>query len=961
MTNIDIASFSFDTSDVVKGAAEIKKAIDEIKKNQKELDTSTKEGSEAFVQNAADLKTLNGFYSEHVKYLSEASKGAFDAATREAQLEVVLAQEATTIKELRDQNKLLNKLRNDTNLLTEEGQAELKLLNDRLDTNNALIKENVDQYTQQKINIGNYTQSIKQAFKEMEKEKQAIEESNKALMDMQKETEKGSKEWSYFNQQIQQNNQQINILVTSMGGVNDEMQASTTITNLLRGNFSGLATDAQKLGGAGNLLTSTLKGVGASIMTVVKASLAFIATPIGAVIAAVGLVLGLIVNYLKNTQAGMDAVTKVTRPLTAIFESLVRVLQDVGKWLFEAFTNPKKSLEDIYNFVKKNLITTFEGLYDIIVGIATLDFAQAKKGFKTLGDQATENINLVKDAATQVGEFFDEAIQKGLELDRLEKELETTRIRNTIEIGKQAELFKEQNKIAEDTNKTLAEREAAVIESIAAAGRLNKLKQEELALEIDILKNKQSRNDTSREEELALAELIAKQNELNAQELEMTTTQQNKLNTIRREANAKANAEAQKALDQRLKTEDEKIALFEQQQLDGKAKTLQQELMIEQAISKMRLVQLDNELKARKISQEQYAREVLAIGQTLARKEAELAVENASKELEAYKEGFQKQLENRQFLSQQVAETKKKELDDLKAKEDAFAKLQLEKGIIDQNQYDERINEIKEANRLAKKEIDTEREEVEKKEAIELRALEFEAELERLTQEGATRFEVEQAQIKEQFAVSKQALDYSLKNQEISQELYTARLKQLQRERTAAEIANEKALAEEKLALATGLFDAAASFIDKDSKAGKAIALAKAGINMYQGISAGVALGFPAAIPAVAFATSTGLKAIKDIVSTKVPSASGSGSVGGGGGGFSANLATNLTGQGVNLSSSSNANVQDQVESNANLGSMTEQIANAVQQGAQAGTQQGSQEGLTNLSANQQIMQQSSF
>lgn len=959
MVNIDLASFSFDTSEILAGAAEIKRTIDQLKAEQKELAKSGDTASEAFVQNAADLKTLNGFYNEHIKFLSETTKGAFDAATREAQLEVVLAQEATTIKELRDQNKLLNKLRNDTNVTTDEGKAQLLLLNEQLDKNNELIKANVDEYTKQKINIGNYTKSIKQAFEEMQKEKKALEESNKALMVMQEETEKGSKEWSYFNQQIQQNNQQINILVTSMGGVNDEMQASTTITNLLRGNFSGLATDAQKLGGAGNLLTSTLKGVGASIMTVVKASLAFIATPIGAVIAAVGLVLGAIVGYLKSTQSGMDAVTKVTRPLVAIFESLVGVLQDVGKWLFEAFTNPKKSLEDIYNFVKKNLITTFEGLYDIIVGIATLDFAQAKKGFKTLGDQAKENIDLVKDAATQVGEFFDEAIQKGLELDRLEKELEQVRINNTIEIGKQAELFKEQNKIAEDTNKTLAEREAAVTESIAAAGRLNALKQQELDLEIAILKNKQSRNDTSREEELQLAELVAKKNELNAQELEMTTTQQNKLNTIRRQANAKANAEAQKALDQRLKTEDEKIALFEQQQLDGRAKTLQQELMIEKAISEMRLKQLDNELKAKKISQLEYAREVLAISQDLARKEAETAVDAASRELEAYKQSYAKQLEEKRFLSDQVLLDKTNELNALLLKEQEFAKLQFEQGLINQQEFNDAINVLNEQNRIAVKELEQEREAVEKQEAIELRSLEFEAELERLLEEGATKFEIEQAQINEQFNTRKAALDESLRNQEISQELYTARLEQLQRQRTAAEIANEKALAEEKLALATGLFDAAASFIDKDSKAGKAIALAKAGINMYQGISAGVALGLPAAIPAVAFATSTGLKTIKDIVSTKVPSASGSGSVGGGG--FSANLATNLTGQGVNLSSSSNANVQDQVENNANLGSMTEQIANAVQQGAMQGTQQGSQEGLTNLSANQQIMQQSSF
>src|SRR5690606_26302205 len=160
MVDIDLASFSFDTSDIVKGAAEIKKNIDDIKAAQKELTKAGEQSSEEFIQNAADLKTLNGYYREHIKYLSDSSKGAFDAATREAQLDLVLGQEAVTIKELRDQNKLLNKLRNDTNILTDEGQAELKLLNDQLDANNTKIKKNVDQYTQQKINIGNYASAL---------------------------------------------------------------------------------------------------------------------------------------------------------------------------------------------------------------------------------------------------------------------------------------------------------------------------------------------------------------------------------------------------------------------------------------------------------------------------------------------------------------------------------------------------------------------------------------------------------------------------------------------------------------------------------------------------------------------------------------------------------------------------------------------------------------------------------
>jgi hypothetical protein len=65
----------------------------------------------------------------------------------------------------------------------------------------------------------------------------------------------------------------------------------------------------------------------------------------------------------------------------------------------------------------------------------------------------------------------------------------------------------------------------------------------------------------------------------------------------------------------------------------------------------------------------------------------------------------------------------------------------------------------------------------------------------------------------------------------------------------------------------------------RETAAGKALAVAQALINTYQGIAAGVKLGYPAAIPAVLAASVTGFKAVKSIVAVKVPGgASGGGS-----------------------------------------------------------------------------------
>ena len=92
----------------------------------------------------------------------------------------------------------------------------------------------------------------------------------------------------------------------------------------------------------------------------------------------------------------------------------------------------------------------------------------------------------------------------------------------------------------------------------------------------------------------------------------------------------------------------------------------------------------------------------------------------------------------------------------------------------------------------------------------------------------------------------------------------------------------KKRSAQGEMELMKAVSDTASQLADiagKDTAAGKALAVAAALINTYQGISAGVKLGFPAAIPAVLAASVTGFKAVKSILAVKVP---------GGGGGASA-------------------------------------------------------------------------
>ena len=103
---------------------------------------------------------------------------------------------------------------------------------------------------------------------------------------------------------------------------------------------------------------------------------------------------------------------------------------------------------------------------------------------------------------------------------------------------------------------------------------------------------------------------------------------------------------------------------------------------------------------------------------------------------------------------------------------------------------------------------------------------------------------------------------------------------QKQQEASNASIQIDRLTSEQKIALAQQSADAILAVSDilgKETAAGKALAVSAALINTYLGITAGVKLGFPAAIPAVALAAATGFSAVKNILATKVPGTSSSG------------------------------------------------------------------------------------
>lgn len=535
-------------------------------------------------------------------------------------------------------NKQLRLIRNQVNTSTAEGKKAVEDINKKIDQNTEFVNNNGSALEKQKNNIGNYKSDIKDAANEL---------------------------------------------------------------NVFNGGIVGFIARSQQAGGVLPLVGKGLKGITKGVLGMTRASLSFIATPVGAVIAAIAIPIGLLVNYLKNTQAGINAVNKVLVPMRVIFESLIGVFQVAGEKLFDAFSNPKKTLEDLGNFVKTNLINRFKAFGVILDGIINLDFKKISNGVLQAGTGIENLTDKVKNISKETGAFLSDAIARGQRLADLQAQYSKGEAEYIKNIGAAKEQFKALNLIAEDTTKTIAERETAAKASIQVAKDINKLNDDRLKQEIEILELKQSSNDTSDEERAELAKLVAARNEANASALEAITTQNNKVNTIAREREA----QAKKAEEQRAKRAEDNIndldLELELYKAQNKGK-LESDVQTLEAIKNKELAINEERLANRLISEKEAQLERLNIENEF--NDGKKTIENA--ELENIKDFEERKQALKDEIALAQAETDA-EREQLKLEQD-FEKqvLELETLALNETQKTELLLALKEQRELAIGEIE---------------------------------------------------------------------------------------------------------------------------------------------------------------------------------------------------------------------------------------------------------------
>lgn len=868
--NIELARFGIDMDRVTSDAVKLKDNLNALKSQLKELKEAEGDTTAEQVKLEASIKAVNSQYNANIRVLQQTVEVTAGVTSQEDKMTEALNTQATSIAGLREQNKILNQLRNEMDIDTQA--EEIQKLNDKLNANNETIKANIDNLSQQKMNVGNYTASIQEA-------------------------------------------------ISGIEAFGIKLPAS----------FRNAASATSTMGASFGTLGQSLKGATIAMGGLIKSSIAFMLTPIGAVISTLAVAFLAINTAMNRSEASMNKLTSAFAPFTGILDVLMEALSDLG---------------EIYiDYVVFQLELLEKTVFAVLGGV--------QKALNFLGfDQSAEAI----------GDWIDrveEGAQASRELAQAEQDLTQMMRDNTVVASELKAKSSELKQIRDDDTKSLAVRLKASRDVMNVENSMINQQIEIAQKQLEITRAKIQLQGASTDLLDKEAQLLATINGLNSESNNLQTDSIKNENALIKEINTNRQADLDKqkqaiqaGIDAKIKALNEELEL-DKQRLGWRAKTLEQELKDAEDIAKKQIKILDFELANKRISQTKYNTEKLKIEQEQAQLLAEIAIENAELELELFLQTQNEIQAQNKYLTDERLNELRESNQAIFDERQRFEEERLAQGLINETEFNKAMRE----NMIALEEenlaLEKEREENRLIEEQALRAIEFENMLEQMREDNATQYELERELAEEKYSNDLQMLNDSLANQLISQEEYNLQSLLLENGLKDARLKIAEEENNMKLNLTKGLMSAIGNVINKNSVAGKAIAVAQAGINMFQGITADLKLDWPLSIPAIAMDTATGLSAIKNIISTKIPSATGSGNVGGGG-----SMPSGITSTGFgSIPSGSDATVLNQLDANGMGDMMAEQVGEAVAQGARQGTQNG----MIELTENRAIANSSTY
>lgn len=841
MEIVDIAELNFNTDSLQKRLVETRteidglaqsltslrkvnrdsrKEIDELTKANEDLAKSGKSSSKEFEENNKRIEELNKTISKNTNEIVENE-----------------SKRRNLNKEQRELNKVLdlqNRQQKDNNLIIEQAT---KLLDTNYKTQNEAREAELAMLAVRK----DLNPEIAEEAKLMEELSKEIDNANRFQKIYISEEEKRVSGIGKYKEAITEALRETNLFGKSTGSAGKGAM----------GFVSGLAGATKGMGG----LTS--------------ATLSFTSIPLVAIVSSLVKGFQFLYERFGETQKGMDAITRFTRPLSEVFNTLIGIFQrlseTIGSKFTDAFNNPLEALKNLGEVLLNNVINRFKAFAVIWNSIKEGDIQGAIDGAIQLGT-GFENVT------KRVGEYVDdlgEAIERGKEIDRITKDIEA----NELELSKlRSDAKREIDEITEglrDSNKTYAEREVLANKRLAVQESLAKLEQEQLDRQIKLFDLESIATDTGREDELKRQELLNKRNDIERDTQALRNRNQRFISGAIKEQQ-KEQAESHRArLAQILEEQKAELDYFVLVSKAGK-ESLQEELDFEKSVHEQKMAILEQEYANKIKTDLEYRNEKAKLDIELAKSQAEISLFYATQELNEEIKLLVEFEEDRKRITSETLEEETLLINSIASERIRLAKERLDADLINRHEYNELVYEAEKEQLSKINELNKEFEEQKSNDEKLRLALEHEERLLNIE----TQWEEEREILEEQKRIELEDLEEAREEGLISEENYQKQLQLIRDFYAKAEMDLDKKVTDNKLQLISGVLGDISALMGAESTAGKFFASAQALISTYLAAQEAFRVGVSIGGPPVGFAfasvaTATGLANVAKINKVK--------------------------------------------------------------------------------------------
>ena len=815
---IIIGKLIIDNSDLNAAMVSSKKAIVDLEAEQKKLKKDTEGLSSA---NEEQLQSFIDNETELKKLKAEYAanqKSVFELTKAQNGLDNALAKIIKTQGEAVENNKALNAARRQLDTTTTEGAKAIAEINAKIDQNDKLIKDNSSSQQKAATISGDYRQKIFElggAFGGSSAQAIGFVQQGKEILGT----------------------------VGEISGM-----VTNSAKNIIGfGNASKTAAvQAAQMSSTNTVLAATTEGVGVAEQGTTIATLG-LNIAIGTLllpITAIVVTLGLIVAVFRTFQPLVDKVEQGVAALTATFNVI------------------KNTILAVVNGTK-NLKEAFSGLG------GEMSKAAAEAAALTKAQQDLDDAMASQEVATA---------RNRAEINKLNVELKNRTKTEAERLAISDKIISKENADFQQRKKLVDEEVRIARQAIATKAQFSEKEKKLLKEQGDATKElAESRGGNYDKEFEALNKARLKAIALEDENTTNIEKQYNRRDKLADDAAAKNEARLTKLLAVKDKLKEAGLQNAQNEIEILKLKAAASNLTTEQQLANAQKVfDLETALAKKSTSGSDQTKALLEARQNLSSSVLAIAQDQINKEIEQ---------QDRIVAAQKATTAEIYDAQSQSAEDLAKAQiLRLDKSLLSEKAYADEVIRINTAKNETLTTIQANFDEAETANRLVAEAnrkalddVAFQIKLQDIQDRNATEQEIQVALLQANYDNELVLLNQSLANKEISEELYLQKKSLADKKYRSDTAKNDKILAEQKRAINIGMAQDAIGALQGLFGESKALSVAMALVNTYQGIAAGVKLGYPAAIPAVAMAAATGFAAVKNILKTnKNSSSSGS-------------------------------------------------------------------------------------